>query len=77
MIGIWEGGRFQDYVDDSQFDLGFGGLLEEYEDPETGHTAVVFTTGDGDGRYPTWIGHNAAGDITCFVTEFFVLGSPE
>jgi hypothetical protein len=29
--------------------------------------------GWGDGAYPTWVGRDARGDVTCFVTDFFVV----
>ncbi|UOZ06952.1 DUF4241 domain-containing protein [Amycolatopsis sp. WQ 127309] len=34
---------------------------------------VAFPSGNGDGRYPTWVGRGAAGDVVCFLTDFFVL----
>ncbi|MFJ5307830.1 DUF4241 domain-containing protein [Streptomyces sp. NPDC088350] len=40
--------------------------------PSTGHTLAAFGSGWGDGAYPTWIGRTAAGEVTCFVTDFFV-----
>ncbi|MGW8950866.1 DUF4241 domain-containing protein [Streptomyces sp. NPDC055709] len=42
-------------------------------DPSTGHTVAAFMTGWGDGTYPTWVGRDAAGEVTCFVTDFFVV----
>ncbi|OKK06732.1 hypothetical protein AMK26_12155 [Streptomyces sp. CB03234] len=42
-------------------------------DPDTGHTIAAFTSGWGDGAYPTWVGRDASGDVTCFVTDFFVV----
>ncbi|MGW4513090.1 DUF4241 domain-containing protein [Streptomyces sp. NPDC004393] len=44
--------------------------------PDTGHTVAAFTSGWGDGCYPTWIGRTAAGEVTCFVTDFFVAPDP-
>lgn len=41
------------------------------EDPEP--VLVAFRTGEGDGEYPTWVGRNAYGDVTCFVTGFVTL----
>lgn len=41
--------------------------------PETGHTLVAFSSGWGDGAYPTWVGRDADGEITAFVTDFFVV----
>ncbi|MEE1756990.1 DUF4241 domain-containing protein [Streptomyces sp. SP18CS02] len=43
--------------------------------PDTGHNLVAFTSGWGDGVYPTWVGRDADGAITCFVTDFFVVPS--
>ncbi|MET7681682.1 DUF4241 domain-containing protein [Streptomyces sp. NPDC005423] len=43
--------------------------------PGTGHQLAAFTSGWGDGTYPTWIGRSASGGITCFVTDFFVAPS--
>ncbi|WP_141207124.1 DUF4241 domain-containing protein [Streptomyces griseorubiginosus] len=44
--------------------------------PSTGHTLVAFTSGWGDGFYPTWIGRSASGEVTCFLTDFFVVPDP-
>ncbi|MFI2368808.1 DUF4241 domain-containing protein [Streptomyces sp. NPDC018833] len=41
--------------------------------PGTGHTLVAFSSGWGDGAYPTWIGRGASGEVVCFVTDFFVV----
>ncbi|MFF0292510.1 DUF4241 domain-containing protein [Kitasatospora sp. NPDC004614] len=45
-------------------------------DPASGHTMVAFTTGWGDGHYPTWVGRDADGQVTGFVSEFFVVPQP-
>jgi hypothetical protein len=44
--------------------------------PSTGHTLAAFTSGWGDGFYPTWIGRSASGEVTCFLTDFFVAPDP-
>jgi hypothetical protein len=42
-------------------------------DFESGLNVVAFSTGWGDGVYPTWVGRNTAGDPVAFVTDFFVI----
>ncbi|MFJ4685674.1 DUF4241 domain-containing protein [Streptomyces sp. NPDC091377] len=44
--------------------------------PGTGHTVAAFTSGWGDGAYPTWIGRTTAGEVTCFLTDFLVAPDP-
>ncbi len=44
-------------------------------DPATGHNVVAFTSGWGDGFYPTWIGRDHTGEVSCFVTDFLVVPS--
>ncbi|MBP0936519.1 DUF4241 domain-containing protein [Streptomyces goshikiensis] len=46
-------------------------------DGEDGHNLVAFGSGWGDGAYPTWVGRDAEGEITCFVTDFFVVPPSE
>ena len=43
------------------------------DDPQSGHNLVAFSSGWGDGVYPTWIGRTTDGDVACLVTEFFVI----
>ncbi|MGW7290538.1 DUF4241 domain-containing protein [Streptomyces sp. NPDC054847] len=45
--------------------------------PDTGHNLIAFMSGWGDGAYPTWVGRDADGDVTCFVTDFFVVPSED
>ncbi|OKJ09083.1 DUF4241 domain-containing protein [Kitasatospora sp. CB01950] len=45
-------------------------------DPASGHSMVAFTTGWGDGHYPTWVGYAADGRLVGFVSEFFVVRQP-
>ncbi|MER5583425.1 DUF4241 domain-containing protein [Streptomyces asoensis] len=40
---------------------------------EDGHNLAGFTSGWGDGSYPTWIGRAADGSVACFLTDFFVV----
>ena len=42
-------------------------------DPASGHNLVAFSSGWGDGVYPTWIGRTGTGEVACLVTEFFVI----
>lgn len=42
-------------------------------DARTGLNVVAFSTGWGDGVYPTWVGRNTAGEPVAFVTDFFVI----
>lgn len=42
-------------------------------DHETGLNVVAFSTGWGDGRYPTWVGRNTVGEPVAFVTDFLVI----
>ncbi|MDQ0810949.1 hypothetical protein QFZ63_002663 [Streptomyces sp. B3I7] len=45
--------------------------------PDSGHNLVAFSSGWGDGAYPTWIGRSAAGEVTCYLTDFFVVPGPD
>ncbi|MEW2132176.1 DUF4241 domain-containing protein [Streptomyces sp. NPDC005435] len=44
--------------------------------PDAGHDLIAFSSGWGDGAYPTWVGRGADGEITCFLTDFFVAPDP-
>lgn len=39
----------------------------------TGPNVIAFSSGWGDGSYPTWIGYTAGGDVAQFVTDFSVI----
>jgi hypothetical protein len=38
--------------------------------PDGEPVIAAFTTGWGDGRYPTWVGRTVDGEIACFLTDF-------
>jgi hypothetical protein len=44
-----------------------------YTDEGTGNNLVFFRSGGGDGRYGTWIGRTAEGEVACFLTDFGAL----
>jgi hypothetical protein len=60
-----------------------GSVPQAVDDPVTmevggdEHGLVVFSTGWGDGTYPTWIGRTAGGDVACFLTDFQVLSDED
>jgi hypothetical protein len=44
-------------------------LTNEASDP----VVVAFSSGGGDGVYPTWVGRTAGGEVACLLTDFFLL----
>ncbi|BCJ48707.1 hypothetical protein Asp14428_01820 [Actinoplanes sp. NBRC 14428] len=52
-------------------DLSFDGdePAATYTDPDSGANLVAFGLGS-DGRYLTWVGYTAAGEIACYLTDF-------
>ena len=37
------------------------------------HNAIIFQTGAGDGKYPNYVGYDADGNPTLFLTDFYIL----
>ncbi|MFC0531815.1 DUF4241 domain-containing protein [Phytohabitans kaempferiae] len=60
-----------DLIADASFDRDEPSVTYTHE--ETGTNLVMFTSGGGDGVYPTWVGYTAGGEVTCFLTDFGVL----
>ncbi len=52
-----------------------GAVATLVTDAPSGHMMAVFSSGIGDGYYPTWIGRAASGQVTCFVTQFLNPGA--
>ena len=44
-------------------------LTDEASEP----VVVAFSSGGGDGFYPTWVGRTASGEVACLLTDFFLL----
>jgi hypothetical protein len=66
----------EESADDLIADISFGWDSDEvgvYTDEATGNNLVAFRSGGGDGRYGTWVGYTAEGEVTCFVTDFMTL----
>ena len=43
-------------------------------EPDTAANLIAFTSGEGDGGYATYVGYDADGAVTCFTTDFALLG---
>lgn len=52
---------------------GFNGAMME---TVSGQQVAVFSTGWGDGHYPTWFGHAADGSVSVVMADFFVFEDP-
>ncbi|MET0492621.1 MAG: DUF4241 domain-containing protein [Actinoplanes sp.] len=63
----------EDLIADVSFDAH--GPYSVYNDEETDTNLVVLHLG-GDGRYLTWVGYTAAGEVACFFTDFGGLEHP-
>lgn len=48
-------------------------LTDEASEP----VVVAFSSGGGDGFYPTWVGRTSGGDVACLLTDFFLLPDEE
>jgi hypothetical protein len=49
-------------------DIGIGGAAE-VDVPKAGGNILAFSSGWGDGSYPTWVGRTASGQVACFVAD--------
>ncbi|WP_157856249.1 DUF4241 domain-containing protein [Actinacidiphila yeochonensis] len=67
---------FNSPIVEARFAEGAENLPINVTDPDSGLGVVAFSSGFGDGHYPTWVGHAEDGTVTGFVTEFFVVPQP-
>jgi hypothetical protein len=68
----------EEAADDLTADIMFRvGDSVVYTDEETGNNLVAFSSGGGDGRFGTWVGYTAEGEVSCFVTDFGALTHEE
>jgi hypothetical protein len=71
-LAAWDFDRLDDVFIPAQLPMAPAAIGAVTDDP-TGANVVTVTSGWGDGRYPTFIGYTADGDITAFVTDFLVV----
>lgn len=45
----------------------------EVSDPASDANLIAFSSGWGDGSYPTWIGRTTDRDVACFIADMLVL----
>lgn len=64
---------FERLLDELQKDGQFRSWAETVVDPDTGANLVAFSTGYGDGAYPSYWGIDSAGESCCLVTDFGIL----
>ena len=61
-------GDGRDAWEDRWADLGQRAAREQFVVVDDG-AMVAWPSGWGDGSYPTWVGHDAAGEVACFVAD--------
>lgn len=72
-MATWDYQRLEDVFMHAEVpDTPVPGLVAAVTDDRSGANVIIVTTGWGDGRYPTFTGHTAEGDISSFVTDFQV-----
>jgi hypothetical protein len=49
------------------------GMPGSMTDPDTGANLIAYQSGWGDGLYPTWIGRDRNGNVTCFVSDMLLM----
>jgi hypothetical protein len=65
--------RIVDNTHDDVFTSVLGGQIAEVSDPASGANLIAFSSGWGDGSYPTWIGRTTDGEVACFIADMLVL----
>jgi hypothetical protein len=50
-------------------------LGEEFTVPGSEHNLFAYACYYGDGSYPTWIGRDADGAVTCFVSDMLIIAN--
>lgn len=53
------------------------GQIAEISDPASSANLIAFSSGWGDGAYPTWIGRTADGEVACFIADMLVVHDAE
>lgn len=54
-------------------DILGGGMSGSMTDPDSGANLIAYHSGWGDGSYPTWIGRDHGGNVTCFVSDMLLM----
>jgi hypothetical protein len=62
-----------DTIMDDSYDLLGPKLTGSVSDRESGANLIAYASGWGDGSYPTWIGRDGSGNVTCFVSDMLVM----
>ncbi|WP_203918878.1 DUF4241 domain-containing protein [Rugosimonospora africana] len=77
-VEVFESLTDPDTIDDlvTDFSFGFGEPYITYADEDRGLNLVGFHLG-GDGRFETWIGYTATGEVACFLTDYGNLADPD
>lgn len=65
--------RLMTVLETGETDFAAGTLTDDEGRP----FLAVFSSGGGDGWYPTWVGRSADGEVACFLTDFLVLKDDE
>jgi hypothetical protein len=65
--------RLMTVLETGETDFAAGTLTDDEGKP----FLVMFSSGGGDGHYPTWVGRTADGEVVCFLTDFFILNDDD
>ncbi|HEX2145628.1 MAG TPA: DUF4241 domain-containing protein [Glycomyces sp.] len=72
-LGEWDYDRTEEVlIDETDWEGPVPGRADAVTDPATGANVILVSSGWGDGSYPTFIGRDADGAVTRFVTDFLV-----
>jgi len=69
--------HYDDYVEQEMKKQNEYDYLNLFPDSKQPHNVIMFSSGVGDGSYPSYFGFDEAGDVVCLLTDFLLFSNED